>query len=60
MTLEEAISNNTGLVVHAGPMLRQVDIESIRLGIEALKAVVLERELYAFERIDTLPSETEE
>lgn len=60
MTLEEAISNNTGLVVHAGPMLRQVDIEAIRLGIEALKAWKEFRGSGSLMDKMLLPGETEE
>lgn len=36
------------------------DFKALRLSIEAMKAVKLEREIYAFERIDTLPGETKE
>ena len=53
MTLEEAIeyqeADKSGVVFNQ---------QARQLGIEALKAVILERETYAFERIPTLPGET--
>ena len=60
LALEEAISLLDGIANKGSQIILSSDRSAIRLGIEALKAVVIERETYAFERIGTLPGETEE
>lgn len=56
--IEKAIELLSYQVLARIPLDVDNEHDAIQLGIEALKAVELERETYAFERIDILPGET--
>lgn len=60
ITIDEAVETLTIEPGQESYYLTEQRRKALAIGIEALEAIKLERDIYAFERIGALPGETEE